>query len=311
MKIPTNYHASFFFKIMLSAACLSTVHAKDLAKENAEEALASTAVKELETYADYAKMMSNSEPSIIMVHATWCGACKQFKPTFSKIAEKYKKDAHFYTLNEANKEMEKELAAFGIQGFPTIMYIKKDLGGANDIIFDAKVRDFLGIKQPMPEIKTVEKKEKEKEAPIKSAVKEIKTKHEYHEMLKNKKPTALLLYATWCGACSMFKPMYHEMSQKRPDVQFYMLDVDNDELNKEIAAFNVTGIPTTLFFKHNGKALTQEHQMIGARPTIEIFEQEIDSFLKAKKAPVKKEPVKKEMHKKHHNKHHKKEHIQS
>jgi|GEM_PF-983232 len=297
MKIYTHFSLHYFFKFALYSTMLIATATQIRADEVRKEAHSTNAVSELESYAEYTKMMSSTEPIIVMVHASWCGACKQFKPTFEKVAEKYKKNAHFYTWNESNKDLQKELTALGIQGFPTILYFKKDLGGTNEAGFNAKIRDFLGL--PIEAVKVEAKAPPKKEAAKTSnAVKEIKTKKEYTTMLSGKKPAALLLYATWCGACTMFKPAFNDVAEKRSDVQFYMLDVDNEELAAEIRAFDATGIPTTIFFKPDGKTLKQHGKMVGARP-IEGFNQEIDAIIKAKAAPAKKEvaptpvPVKK------------------
>lgn len=296
MKIQKQFSSVYFLKhtLYLSFALTSLVAAKDV--ESKKDAVVASAVTELKTYADYKKMMSNAEPSIVMVKAKWCGACKGFKPTFEKVAEKYGKDAHFYFLDESNKELQKELASLGVQGFPTILYIKKDLGGAPETMFSNKVRDFLNLPveaTPAPAAKKEVKKEtKAKKLEQKSATKELMTKKDYDAMLQSKKPVALLLHASWCGACSMFKPAFHEVADKRTDMVFYLLDVDNAELSKEIAAFNIEGIPTTVFFKKDGKKLTEHSKMVGAR-SADQFEAEIDKVISGKKASAKAEPAKK------------------
>lgn len=282
-----SLHYAFAVFCYIATPVINSAHAKHKPHESKM-----AAVHDLKTTADYKKMLSHEEPSIIMLHAEWCGACKSFMPTFKKVAEKYQKNGHFYLLNEATKELEKEIAAFNVKGFPTIVYIKKDLGGAPENIFDIKVRDFFNIPDE-PIEKPVAKKEVPKAAESKTAshVKEIKSKKEFDAIMHGKKPALVLLHASWCTACTLFKPTYHDVAKKYADqVDFYMLDVDTKGLEKDVESFNIEGIPTTVIYRKEGKKLVKDSTMVGSRPA-EFVEAKINDLLKGKKAAV---PAKKE-----------------
>ena len=55
--------------------------------------------------------------------------------------------------------------------------------------------------------------------------------------------------ATWCGPCQMLAPVLSKVSDKyAEDVKFYNIDTDE---NSEIAAgFEITGVPTMIFFEY-------------------------------------------------------------
>ncbi len=53
-------------------------------------------------------------------------------------------------------------------------------------------------------------------------------------------------YATWCGPCKMFGPIFEEVSKEK-DMNFVKLDVDNfSDVARE---YGVMSIPTIILFK--------------------------------------------------------------
>lgn len=53
-------------------------------------------------------------------------------------------------------------------------------------------------------------------------------------------------YATWCGPCKMFGPIFEEVSNEK-EINFIKIDVDkNPEIARE---YGVMSIPTTILFK--------------------------------------------------------------
>lgn len=64
--------------------------------------------------------------------------------------------------------------------------------------------------------------------------------------------------ATWCGPCQMLAPVLNKVSDTfAEDVKFYNIDID--ENNELAASFDITGVPTMIFFE-NGH---EKDRMVG------------------------------------------------
>ncbi|WP_020574061.1 thioredoxin [Actinopolymorpha alba] len=54
-------------------------------------------------------------------------------------------------------------------------------------------------------------------------------------------------WASWCGPCRMFGPIFEQASEKNPDIVFAKVDT---EAEQELAtAANITSIPTLMAFR--------------------------------------------------------------
>ena len=54
-------------------------------------------------------------------------------------------------------------------------------------------------------------------------------------------------WASWCGPCRMFGPVFEAASEKNPDLVF--ANVDTEDQQQLAAAMNITSIPTIMAFK--------------------------------------------------------------
>ena len=65
--------------------------------------------------------------------------------------------------------------------------------------------------------------------------------------------TLVDFWATWCGPCQMFGPIFEAASEARPDVNFVKFEID--ETNRRTPAkFGIRSIPSVLAFK-NGEII--------------------------------------------------------
>ena len=70
----------------------------------------------------------------------------------------------------------------------------------------------------------------------------------FEEIVKNNETVLLDFWATWCGPCQMQGPIIDALAEKRQDVVFGEVNVD-----EEIALaqqFGVMSIPTLIIFKN-------------------------------------------------------------
>jgi thioredoxin 1 len=82
-------------------------------------------------------------------------------------------------------------------------------------------------------------------------VKMVADKAAFQKVLAQGKPVVVDFYATWCGPCKMIAPKLEELSETMPQVIFVKIDVDQAE---DLAAeFQVSAMPTFMFFKGGEK----------------------------------------------------------
>jgi len=66
------------------------------------------------------------------------------------------------------------------------------------------------------------------------------------------KPSILLVLdfsAEWCGPCKQMKPIFENLKSSYSNVEFHVIDVDDDTRSTIIEKFNIKSIPTIIFYK--------------------------------------------------------------
>lgn len=59
--------------------------------------------------------------------------------------------------------------------------------------------------------------------------------------------TLVDFWATWCGPCRMFAPVFEKASEEHPDVTFGKIDTEDQQ--ELAAAAGITSIPTLMAFR--------------------------------------------------------------
>ena len=67
---------------------------------------------------------ADEKKDVMLFKAEWCGHCVGFKGHWNKLQKDHKKDFNFITYDSDKNK--KEMEAWGIQGFPTIIVKKGD-----------------------------------------------------------------------------------------------------------------------------------------------------------------------------------------
>lgn len=70
----------------------------------------------------------------------------------------------------------------------------------------------------------------------------------FQDIIKDKTPTLVDFYATWCGPCRSMEPVLEQLKQQMgSEVRILKIDVDK---NVDIAdKFKIRGVPTFILFK--------------------------------------------------------------
>ncbi|ABN66625.2 Thioredoxin (Trx) [Scheffersomyces stipitis CBS 6054] len=84
-----------------------------------------------------------------------------------------------------------------------------------------------------------------------SNVKHLTSLEELNDLISIRdKLTVVDFHAPWCGPCRAFEPVFEEIAEKVPEIQFAKVNI---EVAKDIALrYKVASLPTFIYFK-NGK----------------------------------------------------------
>ena len=83
--------------------------------------------------------------------------------------------------------------------------------------------------------------------------------------------TLVDFWATWCGPCQMFGPIFESVSETKPDVNFVKFEID--ETNRRTPAkFGIRSIPSVLAFK-NGEIIEARTGLMDEETLIQWIEE--------------------------------------
>jgi len=88
-----------------------------------------------------------------------------------------------------------------------------------------------------------------------------------NEGLKAEKPVIVDFWAPWCVPCRRVSPILDEMSEKRDDVRFVKVNVDDNPATA--MSYRITSIPTIARFEDG----TVTRQAVGALPKNQLASQ--------------------------------------
>ncbi|KAK6453691.1 thioredoxin-like protein [Scheffersomyces xylosifermentans] len=88
----------------------------------------------------------------------------------------------------------------------------------------------------------------------------ITSKQEFTDALTHDGLVVVDFFATWCGPCKMIAPLLDKFSKEYSSAKFIKVDVD--EFGEIAQEYEVSSMPTVIFFKE-GKIV---NKVIGANP---------------------------------------------
>ncbi|CDO76482.1 hypothetical protein BN946_scf184615.g8 [Trametes cinnabarina] len=100
-------------------------------------------------------------------------------------------------------------------------------------------------------------------------VKVIKTIDEFREAINTDTPAVFDFWATWCGPCKVISPVFQQLSEKFPNINFYKVDVDEaQDIAQEVGVRAVS-----VFILPIGDALSGRLTIVGfyQMPTFMAF----------------------------------------
>lgn len=121
--------------VAICGACQSTTAKADVATAQQPKAAATEAVK-----AD----SDTTLPTVYDFSATWCGPCRAFAPTWSKVAKELGSKANFVKVDvDENPQMAQY---YGIRSIPAVVVVDKEnvvLGGRMGLMTEEEFKAFL------------------------------------------------------------------------------------------------------------------------------------------------------------------------
>lgn len=100
--------------------------------------------------------------------------------------------------------------------------------------------------------------------------------------INNPKPTLMEFYANWCTSCQAMAPDLAQLKQKYgEEVNFVMLNVDNNKWLPEILNYQVDGIPHFVFLDQEGKTVAET---IGEQP-FSVLEADLNALIASRPLP--------------------------
>ncbi|XP_044761964.1 protein disulfide-isomerase A5 [Coccinella septempunctata] len=205
---------------------------------------------------EYKPFLKKKKHALVMFYAPWCGHCKRVKPEFTKAADHFRDDPRkaFVAIDCTTRQ---PLCSLNdVSGYPTIKYfsylnkaVRSYSGGrtAEDFIAFMSNPDSSGTPPPSSSSKAPGKSEQ----PVSTgSVTLTLDNNNFKQSIASKEPTLVFFFATWCGICTKFKPVYEEVAKElagKVPVRFALFDCTDG--GEAIDEYDISHFPTLKLFR--------------------------------------------------------------
>lgn len=201
---------------------------------------------------------------IVEFYAPWCGHCKNLVPEWKKLATALK---GIVNVGAVDATKEDELSKkFGVQGFPTILAISKNL--PKPVSFEGGNRDAVALaswalaqtKEVVKSRLGVKTSPKKSGSGGKSDVVEVTSATFDAEVMQSEALVLVEFYAPWCGHCKNLAPEWKKAATALKSKGVKLVAIDATVHSDLASKYAIQGYPTIKVFAKGPKGEPTEYQ---------------------------------------------------